>query len=371
MVVAKKPKWLECHRGKIRIRMQVRGHSYKETLEGDYYNPSDLRAAEKRALEIHSRLSLGIGLTPENGPKRTLFGEDCQRYIDQLEVKWSTESDYIYILNKHWLPVFSNRITCEITPKMIKAVLAKMDVSPKRKRNTLDPIRGVFKFAEIDPNPAVGIKIKSKQKSKIERFRPDERQAILEVIQDTGDREHIAYFALLFGCGLRPSGEPLALMWTDYDGEYINVNKGIVRRVLEPTTKTHEDRRVYVPEWVRPHINRLPSRMKGEWLFLNPNGDHYKDHEKFNKLWRKAFEHPRIKKKLRMPYRIPYVCRHTRAAELLSLGINPARAAKQLGHSVDMFLNRYSEWIDEFSSKKDDSDLGGVAPELPQKKVVF
>ena len=79
------------------------------------------------------------------------------------------------------------------------------------------------------------------------------------------------------------------------------MNKGIVRCVLEPTTKTHEDRRVYVLEWVRPYLNRLPFRIRGEWLFLN----------------------------------------------------------------------RYSEWIDEFSKHKDDSDLGGGSPKLASKQSDF
>ena len=65
-------------------------------------------------------------------------------------------------------------------------------------------------------------------------------------------------------------------------------------------------------------------------------------------------ERRRIHKELKIPYgkennRTPYTCRHTRAAQLLSQGVPPAKGAEQLGHSVQMFLNVYSEWIDEYS----------------------
>lgn len=361
MVERRRPRWIDNHGGKIRIRMRVKGKTYSEVVEGDYYNPRDLRAAERRAAEIHSRLSLGIGLAPDDPQKtRTLFGDDCQAYIDQLDVKLSTGMDYANALNRHWLPVFSRRFTNEITEREIKRVLSKMDCSNKRKKNVLIPLRGVFDLAEVKPNPAdIKVKTRKKEQRKVKRFTPQQRQALMEVIDDLGDYQQSAYFALLLGCGLRPSGEPLGLKWTDYDGEYIHVHRTIVRREIKPTTKTDEDRRVYVPTWVRKYINRLPSRMKGGWLFLNSQGGPYRDSDTFNALWKRVFETKHIKHDKKMEYQIPYVCRHSKAAELLSMGIEPARAAKQLGHSVQMFLTNYSEYIDEYSGLKDDTDLDG------------
>ena len=77
-------------------------------------------------------------------------------------------------------------------------------------------------------------------------------------------------------------------------------------------------------------------------------------------------------------YRIPYTCRHTRAAELLSIGIAPAEAAKQLGHSLQMFLATYSEFIDEYCSEQDPLRFEGIAPQIqkvsqkcPKNKIAF
>ena len=61
-----------------------------------------------------------------------------------------------------------------------------------------------------------------------------------------------------------------------------------------------------------------------------------------------------------MPYRIPYTLRHTRAAELLSRGVSIPLAAKQLGHSPAMFLNTYSEFIEEYSTENMEN-LAGVS----------
>ncbi len=47
-----------------------------------------------------------------------------------------------------------------------------------------------------------------------------------------------------------------------------------------------------------------------------------------------------------MRYRPPYNTRHTYATMMLMTGMRPAFCAKQLGHSVEMFLRTYTNWID-------------------------
>lgn len=72
-----------------------------------------------------------------------------------------------------------------------------------------------------------------------------------------------------------------------------------------------------------------------------------------------------------MAYQIPYVCRHTRAAELLSTGVDPGDAARELGHSLDMFYKTYTAYIDQWADKKDRSRFEGhsekIGPKLGQK----
>lgn len=86
-----------------------------------------------------------------------------------------------------------------------------------------------------------------------------------------------------------------------------------------------------------------------------------------DEAWRKAHESWNIKnRKQQVPYRIPYVCRHTRAEELLSTGVEPGDAAAQLGHTLEMFYRTYSEWISEYSQAKDKSRFEGVTAQKPK-----
>lgn len=348
----RRPKNLDPHGGGIRIRIRHKGKTHQEILPGNFFNARDLAAAERRRDEINARLRLGLPVNPGDASENNIFLQDAQDYLNALDVDYSTSLDYEGILNKHWLPLFGNRISREIPTKDIKTALNKTGLSQKRKRNLLIPLRGVFDHAGVKPNPAA-IKIKKGQKPKVQRFLPEERAAIMSAIDGMGDPQISAYFALLFGCGLRPSGEPLGLKWADWDGKKLHIHRTIVRRRFTDT-KTHEARRVYVPKWVHPYIKALPSRFKGEWLFLNSQGNHYRDSDTFNATWQAAFETKRIKRDLKLEYRIPYVCRHTRAAELLSTGVEPAKAAKELGHTLEMFFRTYSEWIDEYAQSSDD-----------------
>jgi len=99
---------------------------------------------------------------------------------------------------------------------------------------------------------------------------------------------------------------------------------------------------------VRSRLDAHSSRFQGGAIFVGQRGKALAYTDRLNEIWRIAHE------KERMRHRVPYVCRHTRAAELLSRGVQPAKAAKELGHSVQMFLQIYSEFIEEYSL--DDGD---------------
>lgn len=74
-----------------------------------------------------------------------------------------------------------------------------------------------------------------------------------------------------------------------------------------------------------------------------------KDTKPLNPAWEMSHN------KARAPYRNPYTCRHTRAAEMLSRSVGSAEAAAELGHSTQMFLETYSEWIAKYASERYES----------------
>lgn len=336
----------------IRIKVWRGGKlAYSETIQGNPYSARDLAAAVRRRSELTARLRLGLPLRAnDDGATAVMFVEAAQEYLDILDAKFSSHVSYEQILNHYWIPAFGKSIVTEISQKEIKKVLAGFKVSPRTKRNILIPLRNVLREAGCNPNPVEGIAVKQAQKAPIHRYTPAQRELLMSKL--TGQSR--VYFALLFGCGLRPCGEPLALRWSDYDGQELDISKQITRRRHQASTKTNMVRRVYVPTWVRSILNAHTTRFQGEYIFLNSHGGPYLDTDVFNADWKAAH------KKCRLPYRVPYTCRHTRAAELLSTGVEPADAARQMGHSVEMFLRIYSEWIEEYAKNKDKARFEGV-----------
>lgn len=339
----------------LRIKIFHKGKCvYSETLPGDPYAKSHIAAAKRRRDELNARKKLGLSIagdTANHSGALTLV-EASQKYLNTLDAKASTSIEYERALNRYWLPPFGTKLSSEISKQDIEAVLASLSVSTKTKKNILGPLRGALDCAGVRPNPTEGIRFRKQQKAPIERYGPEEREKLLSTLQGQAR----AFFAILFGCGLRPS-EALALRWDCWDGERLSITQGVVRYRLEKSTKTARARRVFVPSWVRPVINALPTRFAGEWFFVNANGTHYSRTAKaFDIPWKDAH------KKARIPYRHPYTCRHTRAAELLSAGVDPAKAAKELGHSLQMFLNIYSEFIEEYAQQVDERLEGANAP---------
>jgi integrase len=340
---------------------------FQETIQCDPYSARDLKAAVKRRASILARLANGLSALPDERGTVATVADICQDLLDTLDAKDSTHIGYERIFNRYWLPVIGHWPAAEVTDNKVKEILTNLKkmtrdgsapvaaLSSKTKRNILGPLSEAYQNAHITPNPCEGIKIRKGQKKPVERYKPDERERLLNALSDPEDR---LYFALLFGGGLRPCGEPLALTWPDWDGEEMNIDKQMTRRKLELTTKTSQVRKTYIPTWVRPMLKNHSTRFEGGYIFQNTFGRPHLDSDKFNAAWKEAH------KKCRIPYRDPYKCRHTRASELLSQGIDPGDAAKQMGHSVEMFLRIYSSFIEEFAKNKDKKRFEGVAPVL-------
>lgn len=343
----------------IQIRIWRHGKlAYSETLPGDPYKKADLASAVKRRDELLARQKLGLPLFEGDSGRRT-FEDVAQRYLiglASLGIDALTINTYTNQLNNHWTGVFGGWPVDEISTGHIKEALAEMDLAQKTKKNLLIPLSGVFGHAGIIPNPAQGITFGKRQKAPVERYRPMERDKVLAKLEGQ-DR---LYFALLFATGLRP-GEACALEWADWDGDQLSITKQITKGRHKAATKTRKARMVYVPQWVRPLLLNHSTRWEGGYIFQNTEGNPFSSTRTLNRAWKKAHQRARV------PVRAPYACRHTRAAELLSLGVTPADAASQLGHSVQVFLDVYSEFIVEYADRQDFSRFEPTAQ--PQTEI--
>lgn len=329
-------KGLRWHGNGWQARTKVQGKAHATTFHFPHNEAGLARAVKAReqwVKELSQGIEKGKGIAP-------FFSTLAQDWLNQQDLQRATLLSYTHILNRYWMPIFGTVRVDQIRAGQIREILKDTGTSSKTRRNLLGPLRGVMQLAieeeYITGNPVDAVKVKRHQKPVIERFTQREKQRILDRL--TGD-PHL-YFSLAFGTGMRPS-EILALDWADFDGERIRVSKAIVRRRLKPCTKNYEVRSVLVTGTLLELLRTHPRRLIGGAMFKNSFGRHHLDTDEFNGPWRKALEEARI------PYRIPYVCRHTRAGELLTAGVEPAYAAKQLGHSVEMFFRTYSAWLND------------------------
>lgn len=316
------------------IRIQVDGKPRSKTV-----GFPNSQAGLSRALKERERWEKEIAQGREKGIA-PYFSVLAQEWLKQRDVQHSTLLSDTNILNHHWLPPFGAKRVDGIRPGDIREQLKAAGVSAKTQRNIVGPLKGVFDLAIeeewIEYNPVVAVRIKRHQKPKVQRYTQREKQRLLARLAD----DSLLYFQVMFGTGMRPS-ELLALDWDDFDGDRLRVSKAMVRRRLKSCTKNYEVRDVVITGALLETLRKHPRRLAGGPIFRDPEGEMHKHTKAFCKAWRDAHTEARV------PYRIPYTCRHTRAAELLTAGVEPAYAAKQLGHSLQMFLTIYSEWLDD------------------------
>ena len=301
-------------------------------------------------------------------------------------------------LNNLWIPLFGDKSVNKIEYEEIRTAIRGAEFkhfSEKTLKNKITSIKKIFDFADaeldipIKPNPATDMTYPARLENK-ERalpYRPIEIEAIFKELEKETLQVRV-YFTMFRGMGMRTS-EILALEWNDIEGDEIWVTKGIVRGRTETETKTWTNRKVYMQPQVVDLLNQLKKERntgvipfdRTDHIFLNQKDKEYQDARVFNAAWHRAVENAQldrdeakalygelkrrgyppeqIKPYLsgRIPFRIPYKLRHTRASELISRGAQDDGPV-QLGHSPEMFFRIYAQQIKEYEGKdKDRSKL--------------
>ena len=360
--------------GAYRIQIRKSGYDIRVVISGtSHKNKRDLARVEKLRDEWLYLISQGKPVRLESQkqvsiPSKYLtFREAAEKYllIGTEHCAPATIKDFKKHLNAHWFPAFGNYDLEEITTELIQEYFADKKLqghnySSKTKTNYLQILNNVFAHYRMR-SPGFGVVSakgkKAKEKKPIGRYKPEQIKELIAACDRNGRSGFNIrlYFTIFIGCGLRPQ-ELLVLKWDDYDGEYLHICRALSDYKIAPP-KTGTRRKVFVPAWVRSELREAPSRFAKGWVFPNTQGKFSVKPEIYNEEWAKVHE------KIGLAYgdiydedtgellmvRVPYTCRHTKAAELLSMGVPHAKAAQQMGHSVQMFLEIYSEFIEEFS----------------------
>ena len=356
------------HNGKFRIKIKRNNKLVVNEViaDSDVARKSDLIRVKKIRDTYLAKLLLDEPVRTKSTKSKVKedkslikFSDAAERYrkIYTSKLDGASLSDYDKHLKSHWLPHFGNWLMCDISDEDVLEYFVDLEdvgkvYSTKTKKNYCQSLSNVFRTMKLD-NPVAGLwggkSRMANERTKRSRYLPEEVDALLAACDRNGRAGFNIrlYFTIAISCGLRPQ-ELIALKWSDFDGEYLTIQRCLSNYEIKETTKTGRSRRVFVPTWARSELLNAPSRFGKNWIFPNTQNNNLVKPEVFNEEW------ARIHAELEIPYgkasnRTPYTCRHTRAAELLTNGVPPAKGAEQLGNSVQVFLATYAEWIEEYS----------------------
>lgn len=373
--------------GSIRITFNYQFKRRRETLKIQPTQANLKRAAKLRA-DILDEIRLGVFDYAEHFPDSayvrnapvleaqpctTTFGVIAGRWLAaKQDMSTGTLSKYRQALDKFWLPEFRNRDIREIPYSEIAELVGAIDwPSAKHRNNSLIPLRGVFDMAYADrllpENPTNRINNQKHQESPPDPFTKEEADNILKYMRGHFHPQVTNYFMFCFYSGVRPE-EAIALLWGDYDAAQNTIR---IQRAFSygevKGTKTEKVRDIHLtPQATLALLGQKEHTfLAGRHIFLNPvTGNPWADQAKQRiRYWEPAL------KRLGIRYRPPKNTRHTYATMLLMSGCNPAYAAGQMGHSVQVFFKVYAKWIQGQANLEQHEKLLGYlsnAPNAPQ-----
>lgn len=349
---------VKAHGNGIQLTIYYRGERLRPTLPIEP-KPSNLRYAGRVLDEIRQKIKSGTfepaDYFPEyrglkklgSAPSRT-FDHYVTTFLAAGKARLSPSTLDVYrkVLHGFWLPKLKDREIHTIRHSEITLIMGETPwKSLKTYNNWLSCLRRVFALAKADGlkvDPTEGIAFAKPQKAEPDPFTREEADNIIAWLRERNEA-YADYFEFAFYAGMRPS-EQIALLWGDCDipSGVVTVRRARVVGVDRDSTKTAVSRQVELSGRALGALKRQQARTRvaGKHVWLNPTtGKRFADEQAQWKVW------GTVVKALGLRYRVPYQTRHTCATIMLMAGANPAWCAKQLGHSVEMFLRVYSKWI--------------------------
>jgi integrase len=270
-------------------------------------------------------------------------------WLDSQRVEESTKAGYKAAI-KFWVAALPGKpLKALKLSEILKVVAARGDLSGKTVNNYISVLRQSLDLAVRDhvlqANPATEVPRVKHQKEPPDPFTRDESDKIIaEALAKHPGQVH-NFVEFWFWTGLRTS-EIFGLTWENVDlaSGTILVAEAVVRGIHKNRTKTNTTRTVKLNSRALAAIQRQRhhTQVSGGAVFQDPRyGTSWVDERAF----RRSYWTP-ILKRMEIRYRRPYNMRHSYATAMLMAGMTPAFCAKQLGHSIEMFLRTYSKWLD-------------------------
>jgi integrase len=373
---------VEVRETSIRLHFTFEGRACKETLKTDGKpmppTPANLKYAHRLAAEIRQKIQHGVfsyaDYFPASKTATTGQGATVADVLDRwrktlVGKEGSTLKGYDSAIGWWKEQLGAKAARALVKSDVLLALATEPEWSGKTRNNKMSVLRQAIQLAIDDgvlqTSAVAGIDSFSHQAPEPDPFDQDEAEAIIAGLAQHYDEQVARYFGVKFYTGLRTS-ESLAIAWNwiDWRRKLMAVGQAVVLGEFKPNTKTNVARQVQLNsralEFLKDQKQATFLRPAG-WVFPDPRtGERWTDDEPPRELyWRPCL------KRLGIRYRSPYETRHTYATMLLMGGAKPAWAARQLGHSVQQFLDTYSKWIDggenDVEMAKVEAFIGGPA----------
>lgn len=354
---------VEVREKSIRLSFVHEGQTCRETLKTDGAplapTPANVKYARRLAIEIKDRIRLGAFVYADYFPasQHSTSGRSST-VADQLDLWIKTQSDKAdstlkgYKVGVAWWKskVGEKPLKALKHSDILLALASEPKWTGKTRNNKASILRQALALAlrdgALSASPIDGLEAASHQRPPPDPFSREEAEAIIAGMAERYNAQIANYFGFKFFTGLRTS-ESLIVRWEsiDWRREQMLVSDALVLGKAKGSTKTHTARVVQLNSRALEYL-----KAQKEHTFLKQHGLVFPD-PRTGEIWtddeppRELYWRPLLKK-LGIRYRSPYETRHTYATMMLMAGVAPAYGARQLGHSVEMFLRTYSKWID-------------------------
>lgn len=333
--------------GGIQIAFTYEGEHCRELLRLAPSAPN-LKHAARLLAEIKQKIAIGAFSYSEyfGGPTVGLTcATQMDRWLDAQRIEPSTRAGYSSAL-RFWKAAIGDKPLRALRHSDVLTAIAARTLSGKTINNYVSVLRESCALAVLDgtlsANPVAAVPRAKYQKAPPDPFTLDEAERIIARMPE-GQVRNVTEFR--FFTGLRTS-ELAGLRWGNVDlaSGTVLVTEALVRGAAKASTKTNVARLLDLNSRALAAVQRqrVHTALAGGHVFLDPR---YGTPWVEERAYRRSHWEPTLRA-LGIRYRRPYDSRHTYATMLLMSGARPAYCARQLGHSVEMFLSTYAKWID-------------------------